>query len=106
MSKYVIVWSDKALKQLDEIFEFIAKDSPNSAAKVVDVLLKEVECLSTFPKLGKTDESLKFLKKDHRFLIKGNYKIVYHIMDEVNVIVINVVFDARQNPDKLKYQIH
>ena len=105
MSGYSIIWSDKALKQLDSIYEFIAKDSPKTAFKIINLLFNEVEILPTFPTLGKIDESLKFLKQDHRFLIKGNYKIVYHINDEVKVIVINVVFDARQNPDNLKYQL-
>jgi toxin ParE1/3/4 len=39
-------------------------------------------------------------KFEYRYLVQGNYKIIYRI--EGNYIRIAVVFDTRQNPEKLK----
>jgi len=36
----------------------------------------------------------------YRYLVEGNYKIIYRIKDES--IVVDSVFDCRQNPVKMK----
>lgn len=36
----------------------------------------------------------------YRYLIKGDYKIIYSI--ENDEVIINRIFDTRQNPKKLK----
>ena len=55
--------------------------------------------LIDFPFLGQKEELLSSRKENFRYLVEGNYKIIYWIDDEVIRIV--SIFDTRQNPEKL-----
>lgn len=55
--------------------------------------------LSKHPNSGQIELTLKQLGEGHRYLIKGNYKIVYKEVDEG--ILITDVFDTRQDPRKI-----
>jgi hypothetical protein len=46
------------------------------------------------------EENLKDLKQGHRYIIQGNYKIIYRIIGDE--IFITDIFDWRQNPTKMK----
>ena len=39
------------------------------------------------------------LEKEYRYILSGNYKIIYKVED--SYIIITDVFDARQNPSKM-----
>ena len=45
------------------------------------------------------EESLSDLGKGHRYIIRGNYKIIYKIQNQK--MYITDVFDTRQNPEKI-----
>ena len=49
---------------------------------------------------GQEEETLKFLQEGHRYLLQGNYKIIYKLKN--NTAHITDVFDSRQDPKKLK----
>jgi plasmid stabilization system protein ParE len=49
--------------------------------------------------MGKREELLLDHPKDFRFLVEGNYKILYWISEDE--IIIASVFDCRQNPEKI-----
>jgi toxin ParE1/3/4 len=46
------------------------------------------------------EENLADLKQGHRYIVEGNYKIIYRLID--NEIYITDIFDCRQNPTKMK----
>jgi toxin ParE1/3/4 len=100
MKEYKIVWTANAIKQLDKIYAFLAQNSLKAAEKHVLALLEKVDQLKSFPQMGQEEARLKHLKKGHRYLKEGNYKIIYRIKGQV--IHIATVFDTRQDPDKLK----
>jgi len=60
----------------------------------------KVKQLLLNPELGQREERLATLQKDHRRLIEGNFKIIYYV--EENIIVVTDIFDARQDPKKMK----
>ena len=94
-----VVWTNKAFKDLQSIYNLIAKDSKKAAKKVVASILDREEQLKTQPTSGTVEKRLK-LKKEYRFLLQSHYKIIYR-EGKTNLYVIKV-FDTRQNPDKLK----
>ena len=52
------------------------------------------------PFIGQIEENLIELKQEQRYLVEGNYKIIYRVIDKE--IYITDVFDCRQNPQKIK----
>ncbi len=55
--------------------------------------------LKEFPKMGQIEENLESLGLGHRYLIEGNYKIIYRIQGKI--ISITDIFDTRQDPEKM-----
>ncbi|MEA2885197.1 MAG: toxin ParE1/3/4, partial [Bradyrhizobium sp.] len=47
-----LIWDDEALADLDDIFNWIAQDSPAAGKAVVDRLFSSAELLIDFPFMG------------------------------------------------------
>jgi plasmid stabilization system protein ParE len=82
------------------IFDYYkTKASFSIAHKIKNSCFDRVEILFQNPEAGPIDEVLKELNEGHRYLIEGNYKIIYKINS--NTIFITGVFDTRQEPQKI-----
>ena len=57
-----------------------------------DFIYIDIETAGKYP-------DLETLKENHRYLVNGNYKLIYRVSH--NEVIINDVFDARQNPAKI-----
>lgn len=68
-----IVWSPSSLLRLEEIGNFIAKDSPDRAVAFLDALVNSVERLREFPLSG----SLVRENPVFRQVVVQGYRIVY-----------------------------
>ena len=64
-------WTERAWEDLREIRDFIARDSPQAAAALVDRALIASERLASFPDSGRTVEE--FPELAYREIIVGNY---------------------------------
>ncbi len=96
-----VLWTDTARYQLEDIFEYYkTKASLNTARKIVTNIVDKTLHLEKHPFVGPKEELLKERDNDYRYLVEGNYKIIYWI--EGNYIKIASVFDCRQNPIKIK----
>jgi plasmid stabilization system protein ParE len=51
------------------------------------------------PLIGTLEENLSELNQGHRYLVTGNYKIIYLVIED-DIYIIDV-FDCRQNPTKM-----
>ena len=71
----------------------------NVAHKIITGIFISTKQLRKFPLSGHIEESLEKLGEEHRYLVDGNFKIVYRIVKEG--ILITDVFDTRQNPVKI-----
>jgi toxin ParE1/3/4 len=90
----------KAQFRLDEIVEYHQKIGyVKRGRKIRAAILKKALLLKEHPNLGVVEEKLAELGLGHRFLIEGNYKIIYRI--EGQYILVTDVFDTRQDPEKL-----
>jgi toxin ParE1/3/4 len=77
-------WSARAVLRLAEIWEYIAKDSPESAAKTVQQIRDCVASLPTFPNLGYSTS----LPNVRRLPVPGTRFVVeYQIRSERIVVV-------------------
>jgi plasmid stabilization system protein ParE len=101
MKKITLLWTPFALKALDQIYNYIKTEtySESIANKYVLKLINRVEQLIEFPNSGQEEILLKSLLQNSRYLVEGNYKIIYQFQD--NKIIITDVFHIKQNPKKL-----
>ncbi|MES9882870.1 MAG: type II toxin-antitoxin system RelE/ParE family toxin [Sedimenticola sp.] len=76
-----IRWTEEAIKWLQDIYEYISEDNPETAQKVVDGIYEKSQILKTFPEIGYKyrDEP----DGEIRILLYGHYRIAYIIKYEV-----------------------
>ena len=102
MSQFNISWTPFALKCLDDIFEYIRHETKSiePAQKFTDQIIDRTFQLESFPFSGQEEPLLSSTGQDARYLIEGNYKIIYQI--EKHDIIITDIFHVKQNPVKIK----
>ena len=87
-----VYWTDNALKHLLDIYEYISRNSPFYAERMVDRLTKRSEQIAIFPMSGRNVPE--YPGEDIRELIEKPYRIIYRIKpDQIDVLA--VVHGAR-----------
>ena len=95
-----IIWTDFAIENLKDIFDFYSiRANKKVAHKIRKQILESTKQLIDNPESGQIEFYLKELGQKYRYLVSGNYKIIYRFYE--NQIIINDVFDSRQNPVKM-----
>ena len=96
-------WSKLAETKLLENHAFLIIVAGNqSAIKLISNIINSTEILKKSPRIGQLEPLLKNRHHSFRYLIYGNYKIIYLIDSNKNQIKIANVFDCRQNPIKIE----
>jgi plasmid stabilization system protein ParE len=98
-----LIFTEQALISMDNSFLFLIDEQGFPLEKIEE--LRERIKISTQqllqnPYLGQQELQLVHLKKSHRRLVEWNFKIVYYV--ENDLIYITDIFDARQDPKKIK----
>ena len=102
MKNVQVVWSDEALNDLETIYDFIAEDSQPAAQRIVESILSRSRQLESFPESGARQQAIKSNNKEYRYLIEGNYKVIYSYQPKSQTVHITVIFDTRYDPEKLR----
>ena len=102
MKKTQAIWTAEAIGDLEIIYDFLAIHSSVAAQRICENILGRSRQIEAFPDSGSLHISLKDSNKNFRYLVEGNYKIIYSHQVNPEVIYIHAVFDARLNPEKLK----
>lgn len=98
-----IYWTAFSEKELQNIFSYYQeKVNIRVATEIIEGIVNETDILEKNPYIGQIEESLRDRTKEFRYLIHGNYKIIYWINLDKNQIEIWDVFDCRQEPLKIK----
>lgn len=98
----IVFWSRLAENRLQDIFNYYkSKAGIRTARKIVRGIVDATIGLERFPEKGTIEEYLKDRPQEFRYLLYTNYKIIYLIDLEKQMIVISTVFDTRQNPESL-----
>src|SRR5690625_623532 len=96
-----IVWTEKAGKQLDWIFAYIADDSVFSAYHTVDKIIERTESIDTHPYKGRTVPEHE--REDIREVFHHPYRIIYLIKSQNNTIeILSVIHGARLLPKEVE----
>lgn len=88
-----VKWTDFAIKELNQIGEFIALDSIRYAELTVSELFSSTEILEKYPYAG--IEVLLIQNQNIRQIIKGNYRIIYLIVEDNSVEILTVHHGSR-----------
>lgn len=82
-----VVWTPKAIAELRKAYDYICKDSPQNAKKVVDELILLTDQLSLQPEMFPPDKFKKNNDGSWRAFEKHRYRISYRITRlEVRVV--------------------
>lgn len=92
MDELVVVITPDAEEGIDDIYAYIARDSPESARRVKERILAAVRSLSILPERGRPGE----IDDTRELLVRRlPYTIVYTVIDET--VYILGVYDQRRD---------
>lgn len=96
-----IIWTNLAISELKSIFLYYRMVANETTAdKIRKSIFNATKPLAKQPFIGQIEENLVELKQEHRYLVEGNYKIIYLVI--INDVYVTDIFDCRQNPQKMK----
>lgn len=98
MDRYQVKLNPRAIRELDNIYEYIANEKldPENAKKQVDRMKKAILNLELFPQSHQERNEGRYAGKGYRQLLIDNYIAVFRV-DEVNkiVYVVTVQYQGR-----------
>jgi plasmid stabilization system protein ParE len=94
-----IAWTEEAQRWLEDIFEYIALDNPQAAARTAEAIYERAQILASHPEIGH-----RYLasRRNVRILLYGHYRITYLVKDDGNIDVLGVFHGSL---DITKYQL-
>ena len=87
-----VVWSRRALQDIEAITEYIAQDSSAYAAAVVKSIVTQAKMLERFPRSGR--KVPEFDDENIRELLAYSYRIIYRV--EVDEVLISAVIHGKR----------
>jgi len=87
-----VVWSPSSLEDVEQIAQYIARDSADQAALFVARLMEAADRLGPFPLSGRVIPEIGH--PDCREITYGAYRIMYRVQGE-NVWITGIVHGAR-----------
>jgi len=88
-------WTRRAQRDLFLIGQFISRDNPEAAHRLVETLLARAEAAVRMPQAGRRVPEL--LRDDIREVVAGNYRMVYRLRDR-GISILRVFESHRDFP--------
>ena len=88
-----VVWTQRALYDLEDIAEYISKDSVKYASLTLEKILDTAALIEVNPLLGRIVPETN--DKNIREIIKGNYRIIYFLSSDHAANILTVFHTAR-----------
>ncbi len=89
---YRVIWSPRALTDVEEIAHYIEKDSPLYAQAVVTKIVRSTAKLADFPLVGRIVPELN--QPEFREIFVYSYRVIYRVTAET-VMVVAVIHGKR-----------
>jgi len=86
------VWTEEAVKCLEQIRAYIANDNPVAATKVIYGILDKTEMLTRQPQIGHRYEAIS--DREVREILYGHYRIPYLLRTPERVEILGVFHGA------------
>lgn len=103
MKHYKIQITDKALFDMEEIYNYIAEQllAPEAAMRQYNRIAGAIETLDTFPERAKLMETEEERALGLRQMPVDNFSVFFHIREE-RVIITNVLYSASDIAKRLR----
>lgn len=88
-----VIWTKKAIDDLEDIGNFISRDSFHYASLTLTNLVNSDITIAENPKIGRMVPELN--DKNIREIIKGNYRIIYQFKNNKSVYILTVFHSSR-----------
>ena len=83
-----LIWTRRAIEDVQSIQQFIAQDSPHYAQLVTQRLIASVERLPALPQSGRIVPEIN--DPAVREVIRGTYRIVYRLVrEEIHIVTVH-----------------
>ena len=89
-----IKFTDQSIADLDDIAEYISRDSVYYARMQIQKLIKRINILEQFPTMGRIVPELQI--KSVRELSEGNYRIIYRIVSKEIIHILTIHHSRRK----------
>jgi toxin ParE1/3/4 len=86
-------WTLYSLSDIENIAEYISKDSPFYAQVQVQRFFDRAEILETHPNTGRVVPEIG--RDDIRELIEGNYRVIYRVISDSRIDILTVHHGSR-----------
>ncbi len=97
-----VIWTNFAASELKNIYIYYRIVANETVAlKIKKNIFNAAKTIIKRPLIGAVEENLAELKQGHRYVVEGNYKIIYRVINK-DIYIIDI-FDGRQNPQKMKF---
>jgi len=88
-----LIWTVKAVEQIEEIGLFIEKDSPFQARRVIQIIIKQANKLKEFPRIGKMIPEVQ--EDKYREILVFSYRVFYKVITDNRIAIIGVAHGYR-----------
>ena len=96
-----VIWSEFAIEMLRQIYDYYQETANQKVAQeLISTIFSTTKQLENYPHSGQIEENLAELSEDHKYLVSGNYKIIYKEVKEG--VLVTDIFDTRQDPSKMQ----
>ena len=89
-----------AEKDMDDIFDYIAKDNPHAAVSLLEKFDNSISKLAHNPESGIVPKDVRLKELGYRMLIIGNY-LIFYVIKPKTVQIRRVIHGARQYKNHL-----
>ena len=89
-----ISWTEPAVRDLESIKDFIARDSKYYANEFIERIFSIVENLMILPNRGRKVPEVD--NENIKEIIFNNYRIIYRIEDFQNILILGIIHAARE----------
>lgn len=93
MEQVVIVITESAYVDLEDIENYISQDSPIIARKFISKIFDKIDQLYLYPKSGKAVPEM--MDKSIRELLINKYRIIYQLSGESRINILRIVHGSR-----------
>ena len=83
MDKHRVEYLPIAVADLDDIFIFVADNSPQAAMELIDRIEASIAGLESFPEMGLIAKPPRLARKGYRVLIVDDYLVFYVLLDDI-----------------------
>ncbi len=93
---FKVEWADVARHDLDEIFDYVHREKPTAALRLIERIEQRAAALESMPHRGRMPpELLRFRVRIYREIVITPFRLLYRIYQD-RVVVLGV-FDGRRD---------